>query len=189
MGNQTALLVMDMQLAVMGRLTDADLVLVNTVRAIDHARERGILVVFVKVDFRMGGPEISLANKIFAPSKIHTSNPQMSKMMEISPALGQRLDDIVVAKKRVSAFSGSDLEILLRSQGIQDLVLCGVSSSGVVLSTLREAADRDYSITVLSDCCGDADQALKVVLEEKVFPMQATVSNLSDWILANSSPI
>lgn len=172
---------MDMQVAVLSRLADAERVLSNTASAIDYARRNDVLVIFVKVDFRPGGPEISSFNKIFAPSKIHTTNPAMSKMMEISPLISPEPEDIVVVKKRVSAFSGSELEIILRSQGIQHLMLAGVSSSGVVLSTLRDAADRDYTISVLSDCCGDGDGELKKVLEEKVFPMQAEVLTLEQW--------
>lgn len=171
-----------MQHAVLSRLVDAAQVLSKAAEAIEHARSNGMLVVFVKVDFRWGGPEISGFNKIFAPSKIHTDNPAMSKMMEISSAIALQTEDIVVVKKRVSAFSGSDLEILLRSQGVQQLVLSGVSSSGVVLSTLRDAADRDYTIIVLSDCCADSDPELKRVLEGKVFPMQADVLTLGQWI-------
>ena len=60
-----------------------------------------------------------------------------------------------VAKKRISAFAGSDLEVLLRANDIRHLVLCGIATSGVVLSTLREAGDKDYTMTVLSDLCAD----------------------------------
>jgi len=56
-----------------------------------------------------------------------------------------------------------------------------MSASGVVLSTLRQAADKDYLLTVLSDCCGDRDLEVKRLLMEKVFPMQAEVLALADW--------
>lgn len=181
MENITALLLMDMQIAVLRGVDDAKEILQNASAAAQKARHLGIPVIFVKIEFRLGGPEISLNNKIFGRTKAHTSNPDMTQMMDFSPVLIPQPNDIIVVKKRLSAFAGSDLEIVLRSQKIQHLVLAGVSSSGVVLSTLREAADKDYSITVLSDCCGDSDLSLKQVLEEKVFPMQATVCKLSDW--------
>jgi nicotinamidase-related amidase len=66
-----------------------------------------------------------------------------------------------VVKKRVSAFSGSDLEVLLRSLDVTHLVLTGIATSGVVLSTLREAADKDYRLTVLSDGCLDGDEEVQ----------------------------
>src|SRR5690348_17878292 len=55
---------------------------------------------------------------------------------------------------------------LFRS-AIGDLVLCGISTSGVVLSTLRQAADLDFGLTVLRDACADADDEVHRVLTEK----------------------
>jgi nicotinamidase-related amidase len=60
-------------------------------------------------------------------------------------------------------------------------VLTGISTSGVVLSTLREAADKDYQITVLSDCCGDIDDEVHRVLTTKIFPRQADVLTVQEW--------
>jgi nicotinamidase-related amidase len=93
-----------------------------------------------------------------------------------------------VVKKRVSAFSGSDLEVLLRSLGVGNLVLSGIATSGVVLSTLREAADRDYELTVLSDACADADDEVHRVLIGKVFPRQAEVISVEEWAGRLASP-
>jgi len=100
----------------------------------------------------------------------------------VHPDLDVRPDDIIVTKKRVSAFSGSDLDMLLRAGGISRLVLAGIATSGVVLSTVREAADRDYVLTVLADGCLDADEEVHRVLIEKIFPRQADVISISSWI-------
>ena len=70
----------------------------------------------------------------------------------------------------------------MRAQGISHLVLCGIATSGVVLSTLREAADKDYQLTVLADCCVDGDEEVHRVLLSKVFPRQAEVIQASEWI-------
>ena len=86
-----------------------------------------------------------------------------------------------MTKRRVGAFSGSDLEVVLRSQGVNSLVLTGIATSGVVLSTLRAAADMDFEITVLSDCCADADPIVHDVLMTKVFPRQAEVLTVDEW--------
>jgi len=85
-------------------------------------------------------------------------------------------------KRRVSAFTGSDLEVVLRAKNIQHLVLSGLSTSGVVLSTLREAADKDYRLTVLSDLCADTDGEVHSLLMNKVFPRQADVVVSSEWM-------
>jgi nicotinamidase-related amidase len=90
--------------------------------------------------------------------------------------------EIDVNKKRVSAFAGSDLEVILRARGIGELVLCGIATSGVVLSTLRQAADLDYALVVLEDACADADAEVHRVLCEKVFPRQASVLGVEEWI-------
>lgn len=88
---------------------------------------------------------------------------------------------MVVTKRRVSAFAGSDLDVVLRAYGAGNLVLAGVATSGVVLSTLRQAADLDFRVTVLSDGCLDRDQEVHRVLTERVFPVQATVTTVSEW--------
>ena len=70
---------------------------------------------------------------------------------------------------------------MLRAQDISHIVLTGVATSGVVLSTIREAADKDYHITVLSDCCADADEEVHRVLTTKVFPRQTEVMTAEEW--------
>jgi nicotinamidase-related amidase len=96
--------------------------------------------------------------------------------------LEPRPDEPVVTKRRVSAFTGSDVDVLLRGADADSLVLAGISTSGVVLSTLRQAADLDYRLTVLADACGDGDPEVHRVLTEKVFPRQAVVTTTAAWI-------
>jgi nicotinamidase-related amidase len=101
--------------------------------------------------------------------------------VEPHPRLVRGNGEAVVTKKRVSAFAGSDLELVLRSHEVTGLVLAGIATSGVVLSTVREAADQDYEITVLEDLCLDGDEEVHRVLTHKVFPRQADVMTSSDW--------
>jgi nicotinamidase-related amidase len=124
------------------------------------------------VGFRPGAPEISARNKIFKEVATRMGGQPNEIHPDVAPAPG----DIVVTKRRVSAFAGSDLEVVLRAQGLDHLILTGIATSGVVLSTLRQAADLDYRLTVLSDCCHDNDPEVHRVLLEKVFPRQATVT-------------
>ena len=71
--------------------------------------------------------------------------------------------------------------MVLRAGGIDHLVLAGIATSGVVLSTLRQAADLDYRLTVLADGCLDADPEVHRVLTGKVFPRQADVGGIAGW--------
>ncbi len=65
---------------------------------------------------------------------------------------------------------------------VQTLVLAGIATSGVVLSTLRQAADLDYGLVVLRDGCADADEEVHRVLLDKVFPRQADVVAVDEWV-------
>ena len=63
-------------------------------------------------------------------------------------------------------------------------MLCGISTSGVVLSTVRDGADHDFRIVVLEDGCFDRDPEVHRVLTEKVFPRQAEVVSIDDFVAA-----
>jgi nicotinamidase-related amidase len=178
-----ALLVMDVQEGIVTRFAQMGDVLTPISAAISAARAASIPVIYVKVAFRPGYPEVSSRNKSFSAIKQQlSSSPAPMIATEIHPAIAPQPTDVVVTKRRVSAFSGSDLEVVLRAQDISHLVLCGIATGGVVLSTLREAADKDYQLTVLADCCVDSDEEVQRVLLSKVFPRQAEVIQASEWM-------
>ena len=180
--SQMALLVMDVQAGIVTRFAQTGDFLERVNTAITAAHAAQIPVIYVVVAFRPGYPEISPRNKSFSAIKQQQSSLQASMTAtEIHPAIAPQPTDIVVTKRRVSAFSGSDLEVVLRAQGIEHLALCGIATSGVVLSTLREAADKDYQLTVLADCCVDSDEEVQRVLLSKVFPRQAEVVTVEAW--------
>ncbi|MGZ8178060.1 cysteine hydrolase family protein [Williamsia sp. SKLECPSW1] len=178
----SALLVMDFQNGIVGRLESSD-VLDNAVTATEAARSAGIPVVFVRVAFRPGYPEVAASNAAFAgvAGAAGDTMTESAEATRIHAALAPRPDEPVVVKRRVSAFTGSDLEVLLRGLDVSEIVLAGISTSGVVLSTLRQAADLDYRITVLSDACADTQTDVHDVLMNSVFPRQATVTTTADW--------
>ena len=79
-----------------------------------------------------------------------------------------------MVKHRISPFIGTDLETpKLRANGVDTLVLAGVHTSGVVLSTVRHAGDLDYRLVVVRDCCADPDAQLHAILLESVIARQA----------------
>jgi nicotinamidase-related amidase len=179
----SALLVMDVQRGVVERFAPDGALLDRLRGAIRAARAKEVPVIFVRVAFRPGHPEVSEMNRTFAAltRQAEISFGESDDATQIHPALEPRPEDAVVVKKRVSAFAGSDLEVLLRSLGVTHLVLSGIATSGVVLSTLREGADRDYQLTVLSDACGDGDAEVQRMLMEKIFPRQAEILTVAEW--------
>ena len=176
----TALLVMDVQKRITAGVQDTEY-LPRLAHAADAARRAGIPVIHVVVGFRAGHPESNPRNKTFAalPPEAFTDNDPDAG---IHPDLAPRPGETVVTKKRVSAFAGSDLGLILRAGEIEHLVLTGIATSGVVLSTLRQAADLDYRITVLSDGCYDSDPDTHQLLTDKLFPKQADVTTINEWI-------
>ena len=180
----SALLVMDVQRGVVERYPDSGPVLERVAVALAAARRERVPVIFVRVAFRPGSPEVSPRNRSFAALTASGGDRFMdgNPATQLHPSLAPRPTEPVVVKKRVSAFTGSDLEVVLRSSGIDHLVLAGIATSGVVLSTVREGADRDYQLTVLADACADGDPEVHRVLVEKVFPRQAEVIAVDDWV-------
>jgi nicotinamidase-related amidase len=178
----SALLVMDVQQAITNRFTGDAGYLPRLRDAIDAARAADVPVIHVVIGFRAGHPEISPRNKTFGALAQAGGFAAGDPGAEIHPDVAPAPGDIVVTKKRVSAFAGSDLDMVLRAGGIDSLVLTGIATGGVVLSTLRQAADLDYGLTVLADGCLDSDPEVHRVLTEKVFPRQADVVSVEEWI-------
>lgn len=177
-----ALLVMDLQNGIVSRYENKQNVLVPFQKAVEAARQNNIPVIFVRVAFSEGYPENNSRNKMFSALSKSGGMTVNDPSTQIHESLKPQPNEPVVTKFRVSAFAGSNLEVILRSMQIDTLILSGIATSGVVLSTVREAADKDYSITVLSDACLDADPEVHRVLTEKVFPRQADVLTVEDWI-------
>lgn len=171
---------MDLQRNIVERYPSAA-VLERAAAAADAARAAGIPVVHVRVAFREGAPEVADSNRRFAPAKARTMGGEHAPEVQIADAVAPHPGEPVVVKRRVSAFAGSDLAVLLRALRAERLVLAGIATSGVVLSTYIEAADLDFDLVVLSDACADADPEVHRVLLEKVFPKQAAVLTAEEW--------
>jgi nicotinamidase-related amidase len=177
----SALLIMDVQRGIVERFGSDDGYLARLGSAAKAARGAGIRVIYVVVGFRPGYPEVSERNKSFSAisgsGRFSEGDPGAAIHPEIAPEPGE----VIVTKRRVSAFAGSDLDVVLRSGSVDHLILTGIATSGVVLSTVRQAADLDYRLTVLADGCLDGDAEVHRVLIEKVFPRQADVTDITSW--------
>jgi nicotinamidase-related amidase len=144
---------------------------------VQNAREAGMTIVHVKVGFRPGLPEVHRRNMLLGALKDSPAHQQLfaGEPGSIHAAVAPQDGDLVVTKSRVNAFTGTDLALLLRAHDIDTLVLFGIATSGVVLTTALAAADADYRLFIVKDCCADLDEAVHTCLLEKVFPRCATV--------------
>ena len=135
---------------------------------------------------------ISRANKVLAKARhdgipviyVEVRRGERTPETEIHPAVNPQPGEPVLTKRRFGPFSTTNLDEVLKKQGIETLVLMGISTSGCVLSTVRWAADIDYQLIVLSDCCADRDDEVQRVLMEKVFPRQASVVTSQEFLQA-----
>ncbi len=172
---------MDFQTAVVGLVGEGGPALLErAARARAAARASGMAVMHVRVAFAPADYDaIPPRNKAFSALKasrfLTDGTPPAAFHEVLAPSAGEE----VFTKRRVGAFSTTNLADRLAARGIDTLVLAGIATSGVVLSTLRDAADRDFRLFVLADVCADMDAEVHRVLLEKVFPRQADVIDLA----------
>jgi nicotinamidase-related amidase len=174
---RSALLVMDFQDEIVAS-HDAAGPIAATRTVLDAARKAGIPVAYVVVGFRPGHPEVSANNKGFMAAKAAGRLVEPKVIDALAPIAGEP----VVVKRRVGAIYGTDLPVILSAFDANHLVLTGISTSGVILSTTRLAADMDFAITILADCVGDSDPAVHEFLLTKILPRQAEISDSKTFI-------
>ncbi len=178
---RSILLVMDYQSAIIDSLPDASALLSRISEVITLARSRDMGVGYVWVAFGDSDydsiPETNKGfSQVAASRRLHLESPDTA----IHPGVFPQPGDLIVHKTRVGAFSTTELHQKLRKREIDTLILAGIATSGVVLSTVRDAADRDYRLYVLEDCCADRNPDVHSLLMEKVFPNQAYVISVAD---------
>lgn len=174
---KTALIVMHYQTDILGLFPSvAPTLLANTRALCDATRAAGIAVYFVKFHFSPGYPEVSPMNR----------NGQGVKRLglfvndSLSPGLGQQADEPLIIAHRASAFFGTDLQARLSARGIDTLIMAGIASTGVMLSSVAYASDADYRLFTVKDCCYDPDQIVHDHLFSTAFDSRTTVLSLAD---------
>jgi ureidoacrylate peracid hydrolase len=126
------------------------------------ARAAGVLVIYTKV---VQLPDGSLASPVWLADNLRYGFEPLQCMRgtwgwEIIDELVPEPGDLVVEKIRRTAFQGTNLENLLRSRGIESLIVTGVAGSGCVLSTVRDAIEKDYFTIVVKDCIANNNAEL-----------------------------
>lgn len=128
-------------------------VLENTAGAIAAARAAGVLIGYVRVGFSDDYREAPEASPIFSGATKSGIFKLGTWGTDVHSALAPEPHDFDIVKHRVSPFYATALEAILRANKVERIVMCGVSTNGVVHSGAREAHDRDYQVVVLEDCC------------------------------------
>ena len=162
--DKTAVVIMDFQSFIVANYAgDPEAVVRNAARVLAGARKAGIPVVYI-----VAGQLIDNGTE---GSEVHPG---------VAPQPGEK----VIQKSKFGSFSTTNLDVHLRQEGRDTIVLMGVSTSGCVLSTVRWGADINYTVVVVADGCDDKDPEVHRVLTEKVFPMQATILTADDFLKA-----
>ncbi|KNC83347.1 hypothetical protein SARC_04399 [Sphaeroforma arctica JP610] len=153
----------------------------NVRRAVTKARDADVKVIFINVAVPGYTDQDSVhRNKLF--SYLHKNDTLRVDSTEAQPLADFRPqgDEILITKHRMGPFSTTDVLRLIEESKATKVYLCGLSTSGVILSCVRTLADLDYEIVVLDDACGDKDDEVHRVLTQKIFPVQADVKKVAD---------
>ncbi|MGE0558825.1 MAG: cysteine hydrolase [Burkholderiales bacterium] len=125
----------------------------KTKSSILKARKAGLAIGFVRVGFSPDYRECPDTSPVFSAARKNHLFKLGTWGTEIHPDLIAQEGDFQIVKHRVSPFYGTNLEPILRAQGIRRIYASGVSTNGVVQAIAREGHDRDYEVVLLEDCC------------------------------------
>ena len=185
MPERTALLVMHYQTDILGLFPSvAPALLANTRSLCNAARQTGVSVYFANIQFSPGYPEVSPLNKNGQGIK------QLGLFMgdELSPELGRLPSEPLIIAHRASVFFGTDLQVRLSARGIDTLMMVGIASTGVVLSSVAHASDADFRLLTVKDCCYDPDPVVHDHLFATAFASRTTVLSLAEALSWLSQP-
>lgn len=182
--SKTAVLIMDYQFRQIKNQPEQkrDALLKNARNVLDAARRLKLPIIHVEVRSRQGPPEFKPWDTARRQRSGKEDLGEREDIYRIHPEVQPAAAEPVVTKRRIGPFSTTDLLEILLDLRVEQLVLMGISTGGVVLSVVRWAADIDFQITILADACSDADEEVHRVLVEKIFPRQAEVTTCDEFI-------
>ena len=179
---KTALIIGDVQRGITSAYPFARQVVAPLTELLPRARAAGVLVVFVRIAFRSNRADLPPGNALF--STFFEAREIFHETMAGSEIdLPLHDEDVVVLKRRASAFAGTDLDLVLRAQAVDAIAVAGVATGAMVAATCYDAADRGYRVTVLRDGCADGDHAIHEFFMDKVFPSRGhDVVSCARWL-------
>ena len=165
----TALIIGDVQRGITAAYPFARQVVPPLTDLLPRARSAGVLVVFVHIAFRVNRADLPPGNALFS-TFFEAGDIFHEGAAGTAIDLPVKDEDVVVLKRRASAFAGTDLDLVLRARAVDAVAIAGVATSAMVAATCYDAADRGYRVTVLRDGCGDGDPAVHDFFMDRVFP-------------------
>lgn len=183
----TALLIIDMQrdfcdpsgyMHTRGGDVQQARAIVPTIQAVrDTSRELGIMVIYTREGHRPNLADLPRNKRLktaLAGAEIGSDGPLGRLLIRGEPGwdfieeMRPAKHEVIIDKAGTGAFHGTDLHDVLSNAGVENLIISGVTTGVCVSSTVREAADRGYSVVVLEDCCAEPvpenhDMAIKLL--------------------------
>jgi nicotinamidase-related amidase len=140
----------------------------NLAKRQEEIRREGGRVVHVHLGFAPDYADHPARSKLLAGARAGGILKLGTQSTTIVDGVAPVGDDIVIVKKRISAFHGTSLELALRSLGVTDIIIAGVATDLAVQSAARDAHDRDFGVEIAADACAaasddDHDSALKTM--------------------------
>lgn len=186
---KTAVLAMDFQKDIVSQSAVQERDVVRKAKSVlEGARQVGIPVIHVVIQFREGYPEVSPRNHLQRLTRVK----EMGRFLigqegtMIDESLGPEKGDIIVSRPRANAFYNSDLQSILSAKDVHTLLLMGIATNLVVEATARYASDADYRVIVLEDCCAGISAEAHEFAINYIFSLIGEVSS-SEEFLANLS--
>ena len=126
-------------------------------KLLDAARRSGAAVVYTRVAWQPGYPDLVVNSPLLGMVAQFGALVEGSAKAEIVPQLTPQDGDVVLTHQRVGGFSASQLDVILRSRGVDTLLFAGVATNASVESTARQASDLGYRTIIVADACSAAD--------------------------------
>ena len=158
--------------------------LARTVDALDAARTAQIAIVHVGNAWRDGHPDINPHAPWMREAKAAGRSVEDTWGTEFFEPVAPIDGEFIVRKRAVSAFSGTELDRLLRVRDIFTVALAGSITNFAVEGTAREASDRGYRVVILGDCCESVSEEWQDFSMTQILPMIAEIVTVADFGVA-----
>ena len=159
---KTALIIVDMQNSFLlpgspGETPDGLKIIPNIRRLADACRSNKIPVIYIRHILRRDGSDMGILRDIFGDLRKNDGIIEGSKGSEIHSDLAPKVGDILVKKLRFSGFQGTELEAILRSLGVDTVMITGVTTETCCETTARDAMHREFKMIFVSDATAAHD--------------------------------